>query len=184
MQNLTERVITVVDAVVEEQERTRLALEKNIEDTANAIGQVSAALGKNAPEMPVTADVPLKVLLQRYQEQYAVLRKDKAEAMAQLTAEWKKLHQLWDELGTPRNPADGYEGDANTFDSAKEFSQIDEVRFVCHEGESFDRTSPPAHLSRSPSSASTRSAATRLRCSTGALSARHEPKRWPRCLRW
>ena len=58
--SLTERVIAVIDKVVEEQDQTRGQLEKQIEDTANSIHQMSAALGKNAPEMEVFDDMSLK----------------------------------------------------------------------------------------------------------------------------
>ncbi len=116
----------MVDKVVEEQERTRQALEKKIEETHNAIHQVSAALGKNAPDLGVFDDTTLKVMLRNYDVQLGKLQQEKDSVMRELTAEWTRLHALWAELGTPRNPQD-YSSEINEFDQNGEFVSIDEV---------------------------------------------------------
>ena len=65
-------------------------------------------------------------MLRNYQVQLSKLQEEKEAVMRELTKEWNKLHQLWDELGTPRNPQD-YNADINEFDPNAEFAQIDEV---------------------------------------------------------
>lgn len=124
---MTERVISVVDKVVEEQERTRLLLEKDIEDTHNAIHQISASLGKSTPELSAFADMTLKMMFRNYQVQLSKLQSEKDAVMKELKAEWSKLQTLWSELGTPRNPSE-YSAEINAFDPNGEYSSIDESK--------------------------------------------------------
>lgn len=115
---------------MEEQERNRQLLEKDIEDSHNAIHQYSAALGKPVPEMGAFADMSLKQMARMYQTQLGKLQQEKDSVMKEMTQEWTKLHSLWAELETPRNPMDlaEYSAELNEFDPNREFASIDESR--------------------------------------------------------
>ena len=120
----------MIDKVVEEQEKTRVHLEKQIEDTANAIHQLSASLGKSAPEMDVFEDMSLKQMLRNYQVQEGKLVQEKKMVMRELKNEWNTLHALWSELGTPRDPAE-FDKEINVFDPNGEFEAVDETKLGC-----------------------------------------------------
>jgi hypothetical protein len=66
-------------------------------------------------------------MLRNYQIQLSKLQEEKEAVVRELKSEWVKLHDLWDELGTPRNPQD-YNADINEFDPNGEFASIDEVK--------------------------------------------------------
>lgn len=114
--------------MVEEQERTRLELEKEIEEAYNAIHQLSAALGKSPPELGLFSDMSLKQMLRNYQVQAGKLEREKGEVMRLLKGEWNTLQALWNELGTPRDPQEFGGGEINSFDPSGEFSCIDETK--------------------------------------------------------
>lgn len=127
--NLTERVISVVDKVVEEQNRARDVLEKDIEGTHNAIHQLSAALGKSPPDLSVFSDMSLKLILRNYQVQLEKVQREKDLVMKELRAEWEKLQNLWDQLGSPYNPEE-YNAQLNRFDQEGDFDTIDENKLT------------------------------------------------------
>jgi hypothetical protein len=105
-------------------------LESRLEEMHNAIHQICAALGKNAPDLSVPAETPLKVMLKIYETHLSKLQQEKEGVIRELHVEWTKLHELWDLLGTPRNPKD-VPANMNVFDTNNEFSTIDEVRKEC-----------------------------------------------------
>lgn len=150
---------------MEEQQRKQQSLETQIEETHNSIHQVSAALGKNPPDLSVFSDAPLKVLLRNYQVQLAKLHEEKESVIRDLNKEWTKLHQLWDELGTPRNPQD-FNADINEFDPSSEFAQIDEVSCFNCALLDFFVSSPPPVKTRTQHSSPLQIASSTLDCRT------------------
>ncbi len=117
--------------VVAEQEKEAELLESECADIGSTIHHVSAALGKQTPDLEQYHNSSLKAVVISYREVQEALLQEKRAAMEELKRDWEILHRLWSELGTPRNPAEySVEGNAelNAFDAQGEFEHIDEKK--------------------------------------------------------